>query len=218
MSGGPVFDLYLLRHGNTFGPGDKVVRLGRGEDPPLAESGVAQAHAAAKALARIGVFPTAVYASPLRRALASARIVAGELSVAAPVVADERLTEIDYGDWGGLTDEEIARRFGVEALEGWNRRGVWPAGAGWGEDEAAVAARVADFARAVVATHGPGGTAVAVSSAGTLRYALALAPDAFAEIRTAERLKIGTGRFAHLRHADGAWRLAGWNVAPEDLA
>lgn len=218
MSGGPVFDLYLLRHGNTFGPGDAVVRLGRGEDPPLVESGVAQAHAAAKALARIGVFPTAVYASPLRRALAFARIVAGELSVAAPVVEDGRLTEIDYGAWGGLTDEEIARRFGAAALEGWNRAGIWPAGAGWGEGEDAVAARVASFARSALATHGPGGTAVAVSSAGTLRYALALVPEALEEIRAAGRLKIGTGRFAHLRHADGAWRLAGWNVAPDELS
>ena len=44
MSGARI-ELLLVRHGNTFSPGDRVSWVGRGEDLPLVESGRAQASA-----------------------------------------------------------------------------------------------------------------------------------------------------------------------------
>jgi len=211
------FDLLLFRHGNTFGPGDPVIRLGRNEDLPLVASGEAQARTAADALAARAVRPAAVYTSPLKRARRFAEIVATGVGASAPVV-DERLNELDYGAWSGLTDEAIAARFGQDALDAWNKRGIWPEGAGWGEGEAAVTTRLAAFAADALRRHGPIGTVLAVSSAGTLRYALAaLVPEEYARLRAAGGLKIGTGRAVRMRHDGRAWALADWNAAPEAL-
>ena len=48
-------DILFARHGNTFGPGDKVVWVGRETDLPLVEKGLAQAEAAGQALVRAGL-------------------------------------------------------------------------------------------------------------------------------------------------------------------
>ena len=42
-------ELLLVRHGNTFGPGDAVTWVGAREDLPLVESGEAQARMRASA-------------------------------------------------------------------------------------------------------------------------------------------------------------------------
>ena len=34
-----MIELLLVRHGNTFAPGDRVVWVGKGQDLPLVESG-----------------------------------------------------------------------------------------------------------------------------------------------------------------------------------
>ena len=90
--------LLIVRHGRT-GANARGLLLGR-EDPPLDEVGEAQAAALAAAVAggRFGPV-TAVVASPLLRAQQTAGHVAGELGL--PVLTDERLIEIDYGELEG---------------------------------------------------------------------------------------------------------------------
>ena len=39
---------------------------------------------------------------------------------------DERLDEVDYGAWGGLTTAEIEERFGAESVAAWNERSGVP--------------------------------------------------------------------------------------------
>lgn len=201
--------LIAFRHGNTFGPGDPVVRLGRNEDLPLVESGLAQARAAADALAAAGVRPVRIATSPLLRARTFAGLIAERLDGPAPAV-DGRLNEMDYGLWSGLTDAAIAERFGAAPLEAWNRSGVWPADAGFGEDEATVTARCAAFGASVGA-----GTTIAVSSAGTLRYLLrALVPADHEAACRDGRLKFGTGQAARFERGADGWRCVAWNVGP----
>lgn len=97
--------LVLTRHGLT----DRSVpeqHLGQGLDLGLSAAGRAQAAALA---GRIGDEPfRRIVSSPLRRALETARIVAGER----PVEIDPRLNEMDYGAWEGLTYEQIEARDG----------------------------------------------------------------------------------------------------------
>jgi broad specificity phosphatase PhoE len=205
--------ILAFRHGNTFGPGDPVVRLGRNEDIPLVESGMAQAHAAADALAAAGIRPVRIATSPLMRARQFAGILAERLGGPPPSV-DVRLNELDYGHWSGLTDAAIAERFGAPALDAWNRFGVWPTDAGFGEDADAVKARCASFG-----ADATDGIVVAVSSAGTLRYLLAaLDADAYARACRDGRLKFGTGAAARFVRAAGTWRCTAWNVPPAALA
>jgi broad specificity phosphatase PhoE len=49
----------------------------------------------------------AIFSSDLQRAVQTAKLIAAEHS--ASVRVDPRLREIDYGDWEGLTREEIAK-------------------------------------------------------------------------------------------------------------
>jgi alpha-ribazole phosphatase len=87
--------LWLIRHGEPLA----------GVDAGLSEKGRTQMARVAEELKAEPV--TAIYTSPLSRALESARIVAGGLPV--EVIAD--LREIEFGDFEGLAYDEIAARY-----------------------------------------------------------------------------------------------------------
>src|SRR4051812_47221580 len=96
--------LYLIRHAATPNNLEKPAKLqGCGTDPALAPVGVRQAAATRDFLA---VRPVDfVYASPLRRALQTAEIIAEPHGLAP--VAVGALTECDVGAWEGKSWEEI---------------------------------------------------------------------------------------------------------------
>jgi probable phosphoglycerate mutase len=88
-----------------------------------------------------GVHIDRIISSPLGRAVETAQILAA--STGASVETEERLTELDYGEWEGLTVEEIDRRFpGERAMYEQN-----PAfhEVGGGESGLEVAARLGAF-------------------------------------------------------------------------
>ena len=72
-----MIELLLVRHGNTFAPGDRIVWVGKGEDLPLVESGRAQAEALAAALHAAGWRPTAAVSGGLRRQVEHLRLATG---------------------------------------------------------------------------------------------------------------------------------------------
>jgi len=95
----------LVRHGET--ESNRLgLALGRA-DVPLNERGRAQARDLARALAREPL--TAVYSSPLARALDTARAIAGEHGL--EVQVEPALTEMDIGEAEGLTYAEVRSRF-----------------------------------------------------------------------------------------------------------
>jgi broad specificity phosphatase PhoE len=103
--------LILVRHGETEGQ-SSIRYHGRG-DVALDERGRAQMRAAARLLE--GERFTKVFASPLIRASEGARIIAGEDS---GVISIVEFAEIDFGDFEGLTIDEIRERFPHE-FERW---------------------------------------------------------------------------------------------------
>jgi 2,3-bisphosphoglycerate-dependent phosphoglycerate mutase len=108
--------ILLARHGETDWNRDG--RFQGWADPPLNDTGCAQARALAQQLADDPFH--AVYSSDLRRAHETARIVAEPHGV--PVVVDRDLREIDVGSWSGLTRAEIEKRFpGAEHHDGETR-------------------------------------------------------------------------------------------------
>jgi len=98
--------LILARHGETDSNRDRLA-LGR-EDVPLNERGRLQARALARALA--GQSIAALYASPLRRAVDTARALADALGL--PVEIDHGLIEMDVGEMEGITFQEMRNRYG----------------------------------------------------------------------------------------------------------
>ncbi len=91
--------VYLIRHGLPDFPGGKRMCLGH-TDLPLSDDGYAQAQAAARGLPPV----TAVFSSPLQRAVQTA------LAFGEPIVL-EGLQEFSYGDWDGLCYDEIKVRY-----------------------------------------------------------------------------------------------------------
>lgn len=93
--------LLLARHGETA---DNAARRFQGSrNPPL--NGRGREQAAALAVSLRGEEIAALYASPLLRAAETAEIVAAAIEL--PVQLDDRLREIDVGDWAGRTYAEV---------------------------------------------------------------------------------------------------------------
>lgn len=102
--------LTFVRHGATDWNRDR--RFQGQSDIPLNAEGRAQAGALARALQR-ETFDYAV-SSDLARALQTAQAIRGAL----PVVPDPRWREFAFGEWEGLTWEEIAQRWPDIAAQG----------------------------------------------------------------------------------------------------
>lgn len=106
--------LYLLRHGETTLSIER--RFSGLGDPELTPNGVAQGEAAAARLAGEAYGIQVIVSSPLKRARATAEIVAARTGL--EVVVEEGLRETDFGDWEGHTFTEIQRRWPDE-LAAW---------------------------------------------------------------------------------------------------
>ena len=155
--------LILVRHGE---PDDGVRGRCYGRlDPGLSPDGRAQMQRTWRLLD--GLPTTAVYSSPSRRAIESARLRATETPA---VTVDAGLREIDFGEFEGLTYREIATRF-PERHEEWMTGPTQVAFPG-GERFAAMAARVRAALDWIRRNHA-GGTVVIVSHGGVNRVALA---------------------------------------------
>jgi broad specificity phosphatase PhoE len=96
-----MLNLLLTRHGNAAA--DDVV-LGGQLDIPLTPAGRAEAEALARRLAGIRI--DRIVSSPMARVLETAQTVAR----GRPIEVDERLRELDYGRWEGLSRSEIEER------------------------------------------------------------------------------------------------------------
>jgi broad specificity phosphatase PhoE len=154
--------LYLIRHARTAW--NNSLRMQGWHDEPLDDAGRAQAHALARRLS--GERLSALYSSPLARARETAEIVAQAHGLA--VRCDDRLRERNLGEWTGLTMEEAqARHPELDLRDDWRSHG--PPG---GENQATLAARVAEVMESVLQEHPLGAVAV-VSHGGALSAYLA---------------------------------------------
>ncbi len=97
----PTLELILIRHGETDWNREKVFRGWR--DVRVNQTGIAQADATAEALAD-KVFE-AVYTSPLKRSVVTARRIAKPHGVDLRNV--DGLMDVNYGTWEGLTEEKV---------------------------------------------------------------------------------------------------------------
>ncbi|WP_067491381.1 histidine phosphatase family protein [Actinomadura hibisca] len=149
--------LVLWRHGQTAW---NVERRFQGKtDIPLDETGVEQAHRAARLLAALR--PTTILASPLRRAADTAQALA-DVTGLTPV-HDRDLIERDGGEWEGLTSREIRERYPAE-------HAAWqPPG---GETSAQVAKRVGTALDRALDDLPPTGLLVVASHGAALRLGM----------------------------------------------
>ena len=104
-----MIHIILIRHGRTAWN----VRPGHGRrfrglvDVPLDAEGESQARLTAERLADEPL--NAVYASPLQRASRTAQLIAQPHGLTAQALPG--LTSMNYGDWAGLTTDEVGQRW-----------------------------------------------------------------------------------------------------------
>ncbi|KQX67204.1 bifunctional RNase H/acid phosphatase [Angustibacter sp. Root456] len=108
---GPGAEIVLLRHGVTEHTSARRYSGRGGDDLGLTDLGRRQAQAAGRALAADGGFD-AVLCSPLRRTQETAQAVADCLGL--PVRVDDDWVECSFGDWDGLTAEQVNERWPEE--------------------------------------------------------------------------------------------------------
>jgi len=92
--------VYLIRHGLPDFPGGKGMCIGT-TDIPMGEKGLKQAAEMARILPPV----TAVFSSPLTRAVQTAQAIGMSVTIL------DDLREMYAGQWDGLTFEEIRRRY-----------------------------------------------------------------------------------------------------------
>ena len=193
--------LILVRHGET---GWNAQRRYQGwSDLPLNKVGLQQADALAAHLAdeQIG----AIYTSDLERAMQTAQCIAERHGQ--PVIADLRLREISFGDWEGLTFDEIRTRWPGE-VDAWLGDSLHVAPPG-GETLAQVAERV-QGALDDIDGENAGQTVLLVSHGGPLRVLLCLALGLEAQAHW--RFRLDTASVSELGVYDGEATLAKLNV------
>ena len=209
-------DILFGRHGNTFGPDDKVVWVGRETDLPLVEKGWRQARAFGSALARIGMEePDRVYCASLRRTRDFAETMGEERPRRFQPVVDNRLDEVHYGAWAGKTNDEIAALpGGTAAMEAWSKHDVIPADSGWGSREADILAAVQGFIDEIILTAKPTEKLLVISSNGILRFFPRLLGVVNLELPS---YVMKTGHAGLISGTPGNFRVRFWNVAAEAL-
>jgi len=108
--------IYVFRHGRT--EWNAIERIQGALDSSLTEEGRAQARAVGVAfreeLQVAGILPqdVALFASPLGRVRQTVALACAEAGIdIAPCRFDDRLREVTWGDWDGLTRIEIEQRW-----------------------------------------------------------------------------------------------------------
>jgi broad specificity phosphatase PhoE len=138
-------ELILIRHGET--DWNWQGRWQGQADPPLNETGRAQAQQTAKELCQFHL--DALYSSDLRRAHETAEIISATLGLA--VINEPRVREIDLGAWQGMLSLEIQAEY-PDLFRQWHLSPLTTQPPG-GENIAALAVRVTQAVNEIAARH-----------------------------------------------------------------
>ncbi|MDR2487990.1 MAG: histidine phosphatase family protein [Desulfovibrio sp.] len=224
--------LIIVRHGNTFQPGEIPTRVGKRTDLPLVEND--RARKAGRLLRLYGCIPDRVFAAPLQRTLQTARLILREMELSLDVRPAPSFTEIDYGpdenqpehhvqlrlgrhylEQAGLDATHISveqiRLYGERVIRLWDTLAIPPQG--WQMDTQAIIAAW----RALAAAIEEGETVLLISSNGIIRFAPHLLPDTELACFTQQHeLKVSTGGICIFARDAGSWRCLHWNLKTDD--
>lgn len=111
----------LVRHGHTSHTEANLISGSSGEDPDLSALGHSEAKRAAEVikplLKHFGLPPLSkVYHSPQKRAAQTAREISSRFDL--DLIADLRLREVGFGEWEGISMEELSA-VDPKAVEAW---------------------------------------------------------------------------------------------------
>ncbi len=171
--GGPPTTVVLVRHGVTPHTLEKRFSGGLASaNPGLSDEGRDQIRAVADWLGPLADRVDAVVASPVRRTLESAEILAEALG--RPVEIEAGFAEMEFGVWDGMTFGEVGEKYPAELKSWLGSVDIAPEG---GESFATVQERVLAGLGRLLETHA-GKTVVVVSHVTPIKTLVANAVDA----------------------------------------
>jgi len=196
----PKVTLLIARHGNTFDPGETVLRVGKRTDLPLSQSGREQAILLGAFLKeRYPVLDT-IFVSSLKRTQETAAIAYPNV----PYEVNSMFDEIDYGEDDGKPEADVIARVGKAALQAWEDACI-PV-PGWNVAPEEIMKNWINFIQNLSRqTHK---VILVVTSNGIARFVPKILGDSFYS------LKLRTGAFGvvELRNA---WKVTSWDVRPK---
>jgi probable phosphomutase (TIGR03848 family) len=158
----------LLRHARSTANGSGVL-AGRTPKVSLDDSGVKQAAALVERLS--GVPIAGIVASPLLRCKQTVAPLSSATGV--PVVADSRLSEVDYGEWTGRKLSSLFKEELWKVVQQHPSAAVFPGGEGLAAVQARAVASIRAHDARITEQHGPGAVWVACSHGDVIKAVLA---------------------------------------------
>ncbi|MEP6662749.1 MAG: histidine phosphatase family protein [Verrucomicrobiota bacterium] len=157
--------LFLLRHGEVESRYQRV--FGGRIDMDLSPQGHLQAEALAKYVKETHL--DAIYCSPMKRAQQTLSPLLAYYKMEATTIPD--LCEVDFGDWTGMSWEEVHRKFQVSAFQ-WLEM-LEKAAVPNGESSQTFRDRIAPPLNQILESH-PGKTIAIVCHGGVIRMILSI--------------------------------------------
>ena len=192
---------YLVRHGE-HGLQGRIV-AGRMNGIGLSPKGRVEAEAVAERLAREKI--DAVYSSPLDRTRETAAILADRLAL--PAVLRDDLIELDFGEWTGLTFDQVRDDRRWLPWQSCRSIASIPGGESWRQVQDRVVAALFDLRR----LH-PAGGVVVVTHGDVIRAALLFALGMPLDLYN--RIEVATASISSVRIDDAQIRVSAINERP----
>lgn len=224
--------IFIVRHGNTFGAdqagGERIIMCGSQENIPLVQKGREQARMMAQYLNHINIIPTALYANHLIRVWEHAVLIQEYFyyhrQVTIPIHLDERLIELDYGRWAGLTikgseGNQVITQFGREAWDDWQLRRIIPKGSlyDWKVTHEEVITNVRSFFDGLTARHQSNDVIIVIGSQGSLGFVNTLFEGGMKLAIAENHFKMKTGNFSEIAYDKRVFKLISWDQNPQQM-
>ena len=192
---------YLVRHGE-HGLQGRII-AGRMPGIGLSPKGRVESEAVGERLA--GEKIDAIYASPLDRTRETAAILAGRLDL--PVFVRDDLIELDFGEWTGLTFDQVRADKRWVPWQSCRSIAAIPGGESWRQVQDRVVAALFDLRR----LH-PEGAVVVVTHGDVIRAALLFALGMPLDFYN--RIEVATASISTVRIDDSQIRVPAINERP----
>lgn len=197
----------IVRHGNTFAPGEPPRRVGARTDLPLVDTGREQAAALGRLFVDQDLRFDRILCSPLQRTRETAAIIRETLGTTVTTEPSALLAEIDHGADEDRPEDAVIARIGRDALDKWDRFGVAPPG--WTVDRAA---RIDGWCTLFACTDS--GVTLLVTSNGAARFALLADPALTEQANARPALRLRTGAYGAIRTSGDTLELIEWDRRP----
>lgn len=203
--------LYVVRHGNTFGPDDVVTRVGGRTDLPLVESGLQQGLRLGEYFKAQGVVPDMIFTSAMQRTIQTAAQAQKAMNSTIPTEILRDFNEIDYGVDENQPEDIVCARVGEQAIADWDNHCIVPDG--WLVDVDGLRQAWSDFGARILDEFA-GKTVVMVTHNGIARFVSELLDGGALSDDPSANVKLKTGAFGRFEHDGKAWACVQWNIRP----